>query len=65
MIDVTKVVDLVLLMVKAGFGLEMEMFKFLNIRQSHGFPKIKAIHLDQLSSQSDVEKVKKDVKKRF
>ena len=33
MIDVAKVADLVLLMVDANFGFEMEIFEFLNIAQ--------------------------------
>jgi len=67
MIDIAKVADLVLLMVDASFGFEMELFEFLNICQSHGFPKIMAIltHLDQLKSEADKKKVKKTMKKRF
>ena len=67
MIDVAKVADLVLLMVDASFGFEMELFEFLNICQSQGFPKIMAIltHLDQVKSLTDQKKVKKDMKKRF
>jgi ribosome biogenesis protein BMS1 len=33
MIDVAKVADLVLLLVDASFGFEMEIFEFLNICQ--------------------------------
>lgn len=67
MIDVAKVADLVLLMVDASFGFEMELFEFLNICQSHGFPKIMAIltHLDEIKSQAEMKKVKKTMKKRF
>lgn len=67
MIDIAKVADLVLLMVDASFGFEMELFEFLNICQSHGFPKIMAIltHLDQLKSEAERKKVKKTMKKRF
>lgn len=67
MIDVSKIADLVLLMVDASFGFEMELFEFLNICQSHGFPKIMAIltHLDKLDSEAEKKKVKKAMKKRF
>lgn len=67
MIDVAKVADLVLLMVDASFGFEMELFEFLNICQSHGFPKIMAIltHLDLLKTEAEKKKVKKSMKKRF
>lgn len=67
MIDLAKVADLILLMVDASFGFEMELFEFLNICQSHGFPKIMAIltHLDQIKSEAEKKKVKKAMKKRF
>ena len=39
MIDMAKIVDLVLLLVDASFGFEMEVFEFLNICQVHGFPR--------------------------
>ena len=34
MIDITKVADLVLLLIDASFGFEMEIFEFLNICQA-------------------------------
>ena len=48
MIDVAKVCDLVLLLVDASFGFEMETFEFLNILKNHGFPKVIGVltHLD-------------------
>ena len=39
MTDVGKVADLVLLLLDASFGFEMETFEFLNILQAHGFPR--------------------------
>ncbi|RLN57780.1 hypothetical protein BBP00_00007349 [Phytophthora kernoviae] len=39
MIDLAKIADLVLLLVDASFGFEMETFEFLNILQVVGFPK--------------------------
>ncbi|QRV77376.1 40S ribosome biogenesis protein Tsr1 and BMS1 C-terminal [Ceratobasidium sp. AG-Ba] len=50
MIDIGKIADLVLLMIDGSFGFEMETFEFLNILQSHGFPK---------------RETKKQLKKRF
>jgi ribosome biogenesis protein BMS1 len=41
MIDLAKIADLVLLMVDAAFGFEMETFEFLNVLQVHGFPKVR------------------------
>jgi ribosome biogenesis protein BMS1 len=40
MVDIGKVADLVLLMIDASFGFEMETFEFLNVLQAHGFPKV-------------------------
>ena len=40
MIDLAKVADLVLLLIDASFGFEMETFEFLNICQVHGMPRI-------------------------
>ena len=40
MTDLAKVADLVLLMIDASYGFEMETFEFLNQLQLHGFPKV-------------------------
>ncbi|KAK6010217.1 hypothetical protein OSTOST_24769, partial [Ostertagia ostertagi] len=50
MIDIAKIADLVLLMVDASYGFEMETFEFLNICQVHGMPRVLGIinHLDCL-----------------
>ncbi|KAF8552742.1 DUF663-domain-containing protein [Imleria badia] len=67
MIDIAKVVDLVLLMIDGSFGFEMETFEFLNILQSHGFPKVIGLlsHLDLIKKQSTLKDTKKALKKRF
>ncbi|PIK42638.1 putative ribosome biogenesis protein BMS1-like [Apostichopus japonicus] len=67
MIDVAKVADLVLLMVDASFGFEMETFEFLNIAQAHGFPKIMGVltHLDGMRNNKALNKTKKRLKHRF
>ncbi|KAK1745576.1 ribosomal biogenesis protein BMS1 [Skeletonema marinoi] len=44
MLDVAKTADLVLLCVDAKFGFEMESFEFLNMMQTHGFPKVMGIY---------------------
>ncbi len=61
MIDVGKTADLVLLLVDASFGFEMETFEFLNILQSHGFPKVIGIltHLDLIKKVSLQRETKK------
>ncbi|KNE66331.1 hypothetical protein AMAG_10553 [Allomyces macrogynus ATCC 38327] len=67
MIDVAKVADLVLLMVDAAYGFEMETFEFLNILQTHGFPKVMGVltHLDKFRDNKKLRKRKKALKQRF
>ncbi|XP_071805249.1 ribosome biogenesis protein BMS1 homolog [Asterias amurensis] len=67
MIDLAKVADLVLLLVDASFGFEMETFEFLNIVQVHGFPKIMGVltHLDLMKNNKALQKTKKRLKNRF
>ncbi|XP_063232046.1 ribosome biogenesis protein BMS1 homolog [Bacillus rossius redtenbacheri] len=67
MIDIAKVADLVLLLIDASFGFEMEIFEFLNICQVHGMPRIMGVltHLDVLKKAKQVRQVKKLLKHRF
>ncbi|KAJ8691162.1 Glycoside hydrolase 2 (Mannanase, beta-galactosidase) [Pleurotus ostreatus] len=67
MIDIGKIVDLVLLMIDGSFGFEMESFEFLNVLQSHGFPKVIGIltHLDLIKKAATLRDTKKALKKRF
>ena len=57
----------VLLLVDASFGFEMETFEFLNILQTHGFPKVMGVltHLDMFHSTKTLRKTKKKLKQRF
>ncbi|KAI7850342.1 hypothetical protein BDC45DRAFT_487971 [Circinella umbellata] len=67
MIDVAKIADLVLLLIDASFGFEMETFEFLNILQSHGFPKVMGVltHLDKFRNNKALRTTKKRLKHRF
>ncbi|KAG7341891.1 40S ribosome biogenesis protein [Nitzschia inconspicua] len=67
MLDCAKIADLVLLMVDAKFGFEMETFEFLNVLQTHGFPKVMGVftHLDQFQTAKNLRKTKKLLKHRF
>ncbi|KAM4669083.1 ribosome biogenesis protein BMS1 homolog isoform 2-T2 [Amazona ochrocephala] len=67
MIDLAKVADLVLMLIDASFGFEMETFEFLNICQVHGFPKIMGVltHLDTFKNNKQLKKMKKKLKHRF
>lgn len=67
MIDIAKIADLVLLLVDASFGFEMETFEFLNILQVHGFPRVMGVltHLDMMKNNKNMKKTKKKLKQRF
>lgn len=67
MVDIGKIADLVLLLVDASFGFEMETFEFLNVLQVHGFPKVLGVltHLDLFKSQKTLKATKKRLKQRF
>ena len=67
MIGATKTADLVLLMIDASYGFEMETCEFLNILQLHGFPKVLGVltHLDSFKDNKRLRKTKKRLKQRF
>ena len=59
MTDLSKVADIVLLLIDASYGFEMETFEFLNQLQIHGFPKVIGImtHLDGFLHKNKMLKV--------
>lgn len=67
MIDVGKIADLVLLVTDASFGFEMETFEFLNVLQTHGFPRVMGVltHLDKFKEGKKLRRTKKLLKHRF
>lgn len=67
MLDLAKIADLVLVLVDASFGFEMETFEFLNIMQVHGFPRVLGVltHLDKFRDNKSLRRVKKTMKQRF
>ncbi|KAI8927930.1 hypothetical protein BC831DRAFT_503643 [Entophlyctis helioformis] len=67
MIDIGKIADLVLLLIDASYGFEMETFEFLNVLQVHGFPRVMGVltHLDKFKDNKRMRKVKKRLKQRF
>lgn len=54
-------------MVDGSFGFEMETFEFLNVLQTHGFPRVMGVltHLDRFTNVSRLRRVKKQLKHRF
>eukprot|EP00948_MAST-09A_sp_MAST-9A-sp1_P000657 g657.t1 len=67
MLDLGKIADLVLLLIDASFGFELETFEFLNILQTHGMPKVIGVltHLDRFRESKKLRKTKKRLKQRF
>ena len=43
MIDIAKVSDIVLMLIDATFGIEMEIFEFLEICRAHGTPRVMGV----------------------
>ncbi|KZF23504.1 ribosome biogenesis protein BMS1 [Xylona heveae TC161] len=68
MIDISKICDIVLLMIDGNFGFEMETMEFLNVLSSSGMPgNVFGIltHLDLFKKQSTLAAAKKRLKHRF
>ena len=67
MLDLAKAADLVLLVIDASVGFEMETFEFLTLMQNHGMPCVMGIltHLDKFKENKSLRKIKKVMKKRF
>ncbi|KAJ5928503.1 Ribosome biogenesis protein bms1 [Penicillium verhagenii] len=68
MIDVSKIADIVLLMIDGNYGFEMETMEFLNALSTSGMPgNVFGIltHLDLFKKQSTLKMTKKRLKQRF
>lgn len=68
MIDVSKIADIVLLMIDGNYGFEMETMEFLNALSTSGMPgNVFGIltHLDLFKSHSTLRTAKKRLKHRF
>jgi len=68
MIDVSKIADIVLLMIDGNFGFEMETMEFLNVLSASGMPgNVFGIltHLDLFQKPATLKDAKKRLKHRF
>ena len=68
MIDISKIADIILLMIDGNFGFEMETMEFLNTLSAHGMPgNVFGIltHLDLFRKPSTLKDAKKRLKHRF
>ncbi|RZC62234.1 hypothetical protein C5167_024000 [Papaver somniferum] len=55
MIDASKYADVVILLIDASYGFEMETFEFANLLQVHGSPKVMGVltHLDEFKDKEN------------
>lgn len=67
MIDLSKIADIALCMIDSGVGFEMETFEFLGLLKNHGFTSVMGVltHMDQFRVNKSLNKLKKQIKKRF
>lgn len=67
MADMAKVPDIVLCLIDASLGYEMQTFEFLSMLQIHGFPKCigVATHFDYYKNNKRTRKVKQTLRKRL
>lgn len=67
MVDLAKVADIVMLLIDAHYGFELETFEMINLLQVHGFPKVMGVltHLDLFDKAKQIKTAKKRLKKRF
>jgi ribosome biogenesis protein BMS1 len=67
MTDLAKVADLVLMVVDASYGFEMETFEYINMLQLHGFPKVMGVltNCDKFRNMKSLQNAKKALKHRF
>lgn len=67
MTDMAKVPDIVLCLIDASLGYEMQTFEFLSVLQIHGFPKCigVATHFDYYKNNKRTRKVKQTLRKRL
>jgi ribosome biogenesis protein BMS1 len=66
-IDMSKIADIALVMVDASVGFEMETFEFLCLLKNHGFTSVMGVltHMDEFRQNKSLNKLKKQIKKRF
>lgn len=67
MIDLAKIADIVIILIDASIGFEMETFEFLSLLRSHGFPTVMGVltHTDFFKDNKQLRKTKKKYKARF
>ncbi|XP_026387871.1 ribosome biogenesis protein BMS1 homolog isoform X1 [Papaver somniferum] len=67
MIDASKYADVVLLLIDASYGFEMETFEFVNLIQVHGVPKVMGVltHLDDFKDIMKMSETKQCLRLQF
>jgi len=67
MIDLSKIADIALIMLDASVGFEIGTFEFLSLLKNHGFTSVFGVltHMDKFRQNKSLNKLKKQMKKRF
>ncbi|KAI3903001.1 hypothetical protein MKW92_042185 [Papaver armeniacum] len=67
MIDASKYADVVLLLIDASYGFEMETFEFHTLLQVHGAPKVMGVltHLDKFEDKDKMSETKQRLRLQF
>lgn len=67
LIDLSKVVDIALLMIDASVGFELETFEFISMMKNHGYTNVFGVlsHMDSFAQNKSLGKLKREIKKRF
>ncbi len=67
MIDLSKIADIALIMLDASIGFEIGTFEFLSLLKNHGFTSVFGVltHMDKFRQNKSLNKLKKQMKKRF
>ncbi len=67
MIDLSKIADIALVMIDTSVGFEMDTFEFLSLLKNHGYTSVMGVltHMDEFRVNKSLNKLKKQIKKRF
>lgn len=67
LIDLSKIVDIALVLIDASIGFEFETFEFISLMKNHGYTNVLGVltHMDNFPENKSLSKMKKQIKKRF
>lgn len=67
LIDLSKVVDIAIVMIDASVGFELETFEYICMLKNHGYTSVFGVltHMDNFPQNKSLSRLKKQIKKRF